>query len=140
VGRTLFPRGVFVGSHAKIWENFMSLQRGETRDNTLAYTPGSSFHILPNSYFTYRPESCVYGLGYGLEDRRIGGFPSGMGWRDFILSCVHTVCSAVEWGQGTGRGLVFGAVIQLCHLQSDRGRDRPAAAGGPTLYGAVRRH
>jgi len=65
------------------------------------------------------------------------GFPSGMGWRVSILSCVHTVCSAVEWRPGMGRGLVFGAIIQLCRRQSDRAEQ---LQGAPPYTGALRRH
>ena len=82
------------------------------------------------------------GIRLGLSENC--GFRSGMGW-GFLFSAasipsVKPTERAVEWVPGTGRGLVFGAVIQLCHLRSDRGRNSRAAAGGVTLYGALRRH
>ena len=63
------------------------------------------------------------------------GLPSGMGWGVFIFSCVHTVCSAVEWGLEMGSGLVFEAVIQLCHLQNDGGGIAEQLQGTPPYMG-----
>ena len=86
MGRTLFSRGVFVGSHANIWENFVCLLN-EAKPGIILWLiplalPLTSFqiHISLNAR---RDESRIR-----LEGWRIGGSLPGWGAAASVWSVV----------------------------------------------------